>query len=286
MTELAEPISVETSDELLNLAWYTRYDPTMKKPEDFFMECKDHRNKVLQAGAIQVENYQGYHKDKPALILGSGPSYVMGRSKLFKGVVFACNAAAFSEQERCDYAVAGDPVTASKMVADEHRKVPIICRTDEATCDLYVKAIEEQKNDQPTILVSSPIDATALTFDDGNTMLYAVRMTGTFAYMVAAYMGCNPIILAGIDYIPYSPQSMSRYDITKWYKVPPAFDSNLVQFRGRAIADHWRIDIEILEQAAKNYHISTGGITFRVADMGLVSGIHVVPQFMMEALWR
>jgi hypothetical protein len=278
-----EELNVST-EELFDLGWYTSPEAGATEPEEYFEGVSDERNKMTAAGAVPIENLQGVYKNKPALILGSGPSYSHANVGAFNGHVFSCNAAAF-EVSGTTYAVVGDPSAAVPIMADENLSMPIICRTNDEHTDKFC-AIMKKRPDQKVILVTSPIDCSSMAMHDGNSMLYVVRMTGTLAYISAAYMGCNPIFLAGIDYLPYSVDSMSRYDITPWYKVPPAFDSNLVHYRGRSISGHWKTEIEITEAASVAHYKANGAVTYRVADQGLLSGIPVVPEHVKKEFWN
>jgi hypothetical protein len=282
---MGKSIVIKEPEDLFNLGWYTGPDPKLIKAEEAFENSGEVHKKFLEAGGVSLENYQAAHRGEPALILGSGPSYKDADPENFEGLVFSCNAAMFEEES--NYGVAGDPAASLKMVESKDCP-PIIVRTNEEFVEKHALAIVKRKdagNNNPVILMSSPLDCVKMPLADGTSQMYFARMTGTVAFFAACFMHCNPIIFAGIDYVPYSPERMSRYDVTPYYKVPKTHDANVTSFRGAIVSEHWVTEIQITESGVKSYIMKEGAPTYRIADTGLLHDIPVIPDYLRKALW-
>ncbi|MCP5058986.1 MAG: hypothetical protein GY937_19965 [bacterium] len=254
---------------------------SITKPEVHINAKEESRAILLRAGASALEQATGVYKGRPCLIIGSGPTYDAIRPDTFDGLVMACNAAAI--EEHCDFAVIGDPPAANELLKD--LKVPTILRTD----DKHAKEASEtiasrrEKEDYEVYVMLPPSDMVQMTDVKGTPCLYSVRMTGTVACLAAGMMGCSPIILAGLDYLPYSLTKISRYDVTKWYKPAPIYEANLAPCRRCLIPHHWMMEISITETWAREV-IFNGGLVFRASKEGLMKNIPVLPECLKKGL--
>lgn len=268
---------------LVEANWSQKKPDDVMNSNDYFRDAKKTRGELESLGMESIDRYQGAHVGEPCLILGSGPSYRHADVSRFKGVVIGCNAAAI--YEKCTYGIAADSSAAVKLAKDV--PVPFVVRSNPSHIGQLKEMIEHRKKKKmpEMILFFPPMDCIQVVqVVSSQPTLYTVRMTGTLACILAGIFGCSPVIMAGIDYVPFGPKRISRYDVTPWYRPPDTHDRELVSFRGHAVASSWKVAIELAELWAREYS-GRGGLVFKIADEGLVK-IPKMPDVLRRVYWR
>ena len=193
-----------------------------------FAMSKDGRGLGPEAA---IQNLQMKHKATPALITGSGYSLLKTLDKLggkFPGIVICTNSnlsACLAHGLRPDYCHVFD----GKYMPERLKNVPIDGIPLISCTSVQPSFIEHWKKNGGPVYAFNMFDPNSVLFSKVIWFLYqfdAIPTSGSVApnaIRLAAYMGCNPIVFAGMDFsFTEGNYRVKRYEHAdgKWEPVP------------------------------------------------------------------
>ena len=172
-------------------------------------------NEKKEIDVTSFASFQGIFRGVPALILGAGPSLAPLLADIKKlehrALFFSGGSALFCSGLPVHIAVGMDPNPSYKeRFAEASFTCPFFCTAQSAS-----NVVDQMQGPLFQVPSSSSyalerwIEGTNLPFEGGWTV-------GTFAVALAIYFGCNPIILAGMDFsYPHSEEKYGGKDPQK-----------------------------------------------------------------------